>query len=92
VFVVDTTGGSEALAITEQVRRAGRSADRAYDGRSMKAQMKAANRSGAAVAVIIGDDERAAGTAVVRRLRGDGEQVVVNRPDLITHLEAILTP
>ena len=92
MFVVDTTGGAEALAITELVRRAGRSADRAYDGRSMKAQMKAANRSGAAVAVIVGDDELAAGTAVVRPLRGDGEQTVVTRPDLLTHLEAALTP
>jgi histidyl-tRNA synthetase len=91
VFVVDTTGGAEALVITEQVRRAGRSADRAFDGRSMKAQMKAANRSGAAVAVIVGGDEQAAGTAVVRPLRGDGEQIVVPRPDLLTHLEAVLT-
>lgn len=94
VFVVDTTGGRQALAITEQVRRAGRSADRAYDQRSMKAQMKAANRSGAAVAVIIGDDELAAGTAVVRALRDhDGDaQTVVARTDLLTHLEAVLTP
>ena len=91
MFVVDTTGGREALVITEEVRRAGRSADRAYDGRSMKAQMKAANRSGAAVAVIVGDDERAAGTAVVRPLRGRAdEQTVVARADLLTHLEAVL--
>ena len=47
VFVVDTTGGAAALAITEE-RAAGISADRAFDGRSMKAQMKAADRSGAA--------------------------------------------
>jgi histidyl-tRNA synthetase len=92
VFVVDTTGGLEALAITEEVRRAGRSADRAYDNRSMKAQMKAADRSGAAVAVIVGDDERAAGTALVRPLRRHaGEtQSVVTRADLLSHLEATL--
>ena len=57
----------------------------------MKAQMKAANRSGAAVAVIVGDDERADGTAVVRPLRGherDG-QAAVARTDLLTHLEAL---
>jgi histidyl-tRNA synthetase len=92
VFVVDTTGGREALAITEQLRVGGRSADRAYDGRSMKAQMKAANRSGAAVAVIVGDDERASATAVVRVLRHhEGEaQTVVARTELLTHLEAIL--
>jgi histidyl-tRNA synthetase len=96
VFVVDTTGGLEALTVTEELRRAGRSADRAYDNRSMKAQMKAADRSGAAVAVIIGDDERTAGTAVVRSLRHHADQpageaqTVVARTDLLTHLEAIL--
>jgi histidyl-tRNA synthetase len=97
VFVVDTTGGREALTITEELRRAGHAADRAYDARSMRAQMKAADRSGAAVAVIVGDDERAAGTAVVRSLRQhDGDagsaQVVVARADLLTHLEAVLRP
>ena len=91
VFVVDTTGGAEALVVTDEVRRAGRSAHRAYDGRSMKAQMKAANRSGAAVAVIIGDDERAAGTAVVRPLRAGDAQSVVARADLLSHLEAVLS-
>ncbi len=91
VFVVDTTGGREALVITDEVRRAGHSADRAYDGRSMRAQMKAADRSRAAVAVIVGDDERAAGTAVVRPLREEqGEQTVVARDELLTHLERLL--
>jgi histidyl-tRNA synthetase len=93
VFVVDTTGGREALVIAEQLRHAGISADRAYDGRSMKAQMKAANRSGAAIAVIVGDDERATSTAVVRPLRdheGAG-QANVARTDLLTHLEALLS-
>jgi histidyl-tRNA synthetase len=90
VFVVDTTGGREALTLTEQLRRAGRSADRAYDGRSMKAQMKAADRSGAALAVIIGADELAAGTAVVRPMRGDDPQTVVARDDLVDYLEEAL--
>ena len=90
VFVVDTTGGSEALVITEQLRRSGRSADRAFDGRSMKAQMKAADRSKATLAVIIGHDERAGNTAVVRPLRDGGEQRVVDRAELVTHVLAEL--
>ena len=90
VFVVDTTGGREALLLTEQLRAAGRRADRADDRRSMKAQMKAADRSGADVAVIVGDDERAAGTVVVRPLRGEAPQTVVARDDLLEHLEKIL--
>ena len=52
--------------------------------------MKAADRSGAAVAVIIGDDELAAGTAVVRPLRDGDAQSVVARTDLLSHLEAVL--
>ena len=91
VFVVDTTGGREALVITDEVRRAGHSADRAWDGRSMRAQMKAADRSRAAVAVIVGDDERAAGTVVVRPLRAStDEQTIVARADLVAHLESVL--
>jgi histidyl-tRNA synthetase len=87
VFVVDTAGGREALRITTELRSAGISADRSYENRSMKAQMKGANRSGAAVAVIIGTDEIDAGTAVVKPLRGEGEQVVVARTQLLSDLQ-----
>lgn len=83
VFVVDTTGGREALVLADELRAAGLRADRAYENRSMKAQMKAAGRSGAAVAVIVGTDELAAGVAVLRPLRGESrEQVSVARGDL----------
>ncbi len=77
--------------LTDELRRAGRSADRAYDGRSMKAQMKAADRSGATIALIVGDDERAAGTVVVRPLRGGEPQTAVPRAHLLTHLETVLS-
>jgi histidyl-tRNA synthetase len=86
VFVVDTTGGRQALLIAAQLRSAGFSADRAFEGRSMKAQMKAANRSAADVAVIIGTDELDAGTVVVRPMRAEGDQVVVARADLVSDL------
>jgi histidyl-tRNA synthetase len=89
VWVVDTTGGAEALVVTDELRRAGIGADRSYDSRSMKAQMKAANRSGAAVAVILGPDEVAAGTATVRPLRG-GDQHRVARHDLPGAVAGIL--
>lgn len=87
VFVVDTTGGREALRITADLRSAGISCDRSFENRSMKAQMKGANRSGAAYAVIVGSDEVAAGTAVVRPLRGDGEQSAVDRDRLVSDLQ-----
>ena len=81
-FVVDVTGGTHARAITAELRRAGLATDRAWDQRSMKAQMKLADRSGAAVAVIVGQDEAATGTVTLRPLRG-GDQEVVDRQDVV---------
>ena len=91
VFVVDTTGGAEAAAIVNMLRDAGIAAERAFDGRSMKSQMKSADRSGADIAVIVGDDERDAGTCAVRRL-DRSEQTAVGRTDLLGHLRAALDP
>ena len=91
VFVVDTTGGLQALTLTAELRAAGMKADRPYENRSMKSQMKAADRSGAAFAVIIGTNELEAGTVVVRPLRAErtegAGQSTVPRPDLIEYLK-----
>ena len=54
----------------------------------MKAQMKLANRSDAAFAVIVGSDEVASDTVVVKPMSG-GEQTVVARTDLIPHLQEL---
>jgi histidyl-tRNA synthetase len=90
-FVVDVTGGLEAVALTAELRAGGFAVDRGYDNRSMKAQMKLANRSGARFALIVGDDELAAGTVVVKPMHGDGEQVAIDRSEISTHL-ATRTP
>jgi len=81
-FVIDVMGGRRGTLIAHELRAAGLRVDRAFDGRSMKSQMKAADRSGAAVAVIIGEEEAAAGVATLRPLRGDEEQVKVPRAEL----------
>ena len=102
VFVVDTTGGLEALQITAQLRALGIGADRAFENRSMKSQMKAADRSGATYAVIIGSNELDAGTAVVRPLRAerattadgspsDGTQSTIPRTDLLEYLQKAIS-
>ena len=52
----------------------------------MKAQFKAADRSGAAVALVVGSDEAAAGTVVVRDLRAS-DQVVVQRSDVLAEVQ-----
>ena len=78
-YVVDVAGGESARDLTAALRRAGLRADRAFDGRSMKAQMKLADRSGARLALIVGPEERADGTVTVRPLREEGEQRTVPR-------------
>ena len=80
----------EALIVTAELRAAGVSADRAFDGRSMKSQMKAADRSGAALALIVGADELAAGEVTLRRLRVEGEQVRVPRAELTEAVRKLL--
>ena len=90
-FVVDVVDGLAGLSVTDELRAAGFSADRAFDGRSMKSQMKAADRSGATFAVIIGGDEAAAGTCTVRNL-STSEQSTIPRAGLVAHLVAALGP
>ena len=85
-FVVDVTGGLQAVALTAELRAAGFAVDRGYDNRSMKAQMKLANRSGARFALIVGDDELAAGTVVVKPMQADGAQAAVARNEISTYL------
>jgi histidyl-tRNA synthetase len=82
-FVVDTAGGSHARDVTAALRAAGLSADRAYDDRSMKAQFKAADRSGAVLVLIIGPDEVASGTVSLRPLRGGGDQRAVPLDEVV---------
>jgi histidyl-tRNA synthetase len=89
VFVVDATDGSAARDVAHELRTAGLRADRAFDGRSMKAQMKAAGRSGARVAVIVGEQEAADGTATVRDLRR-AEQQVVTRAEVLGLVQKLM--
>ncbi len=91
VFVIDTTGGSEAVAVVTELRRAGLSADRSFDAKSMKAQMKGADRSGAAIAVIIGTDELDAGEVTLRVLRGESRQSRIARQELVTEVASLIT-
>ena len=85
VWVVDTTGGSQALALTHELRAAGVSADRGFDGRSMKSQFKSADRSGARLALVVGDNEVASATVTLRDLRA-GDQETVGRADVVEHV------
>lgn len=90
VFVVDTTGGLQAAEVCNLLRRNSISADRAFDNRSMKAQMKAADRSGASIALIIGTDEVAAGHIILRPMNS-GEQYAVARDQIVGAVQNEIT-
>lgn len=88
VFVVDGLGADGATTIgllVETLRRDGFAVDRAYGGRSVKAQWKVADRVGAAVAVMVGRQELARDAVAVKDL-ATGEQVEVPRTGLVAWL------
>ncbi len=78
-----------SFGLGEGLRAAGLRVETALGGRSMKAQMKAADKSGARFALVVGDDEVAAGTVTVRDLSAS-EQAAVERSALAEHLLARL--
>jgi histidyl-tRNA synthetase len=85
-FVVDLTDGAAARDLCEELRRSGLGADRAYDGRSLKAQLKLADRSGARVAIIVGPDELASGEVTLRDMRTGGSQKRIARSEVVAEL------
>ena len=85
VFVIDVVDGTHALDLTHDLRQVGLRADRAFDARSMKAQMKQADRVGARLALIVGEQEAADATVTVRDL-GTSHQEVVARADVVEHV------
>ncbi|MGE4321485.1 MAG: histidine--tRNA ligase [Sphingobium sp.] len=78
---------TRATGIVADLRRAGIACDMGYRG-AMKKRMQRANASGAAWAIILGDDELARGEASVRNL-GTGEQQAVALDGLVGTLAAL---
>ncbi len=81
VFVLDTTGGAQATEITERLRRSSVRTDRAYDRRSYKAQLKAALRSKAPLALVIEPDGW-----TIRTLQAKGEPTVTDAATAVDDL------
>ena len=66
-----------AFSLVQQLRRAGIRADMDHCGRSLKAQFKYANKTGAPFTAVIGDEEAANGTVKIKRM-ADGEEKTVS--------------
>jgi histidyl-tRNA synthetase len=72
-----------------ELRRAGVRTDRSIDGRGIKGAMKAADRSGARLALILGDRDLDAGVVQMKDLV-TGEQVPVALDDVLTAVPSAL--
>ena len=91
VFVATTGESCASLAdrVLRELRGAGFRADRDYMGRSLKAQMRQADRQQVQVVVLIGEDEAARGTYTLRCMRTK-EQYEIGQAGLINELARIL--
>jgi histidyl-tRNA synthetase len=85
LVAVDAAGREAAFVLAHELRRAGVPVDLDYVGRSVKGQMKQAGRSRARFALILGQEEVAAGSVTVKHL-ATGEESRVARGEILTTL------
>ena len=90
----DTAARQEALHLGEVLRGARRDLKvSVYCGESgLKAQMKRADRKGASVILIIGENELRTEQVTIREMYGSAEQITVAQTDLLTEVDKICPP
>lgn len=79
---------AQAAQLAEQLRDAGLRVQLNAGGGAFKAQMKRADRSGAGIALILGEQELAQGVVQVKSLRGGEPQTEVAWTELVSGLQA----
>jgi histidyl-tRNA synthetase len=91
VYVVSFTeqAQAECFALLQELRGAGVAADMDFEGRSPKAQMRAAGKLGVRVCLLIGPDELARGEVTFRDM-ADGRQWSVPRASAARELQSLL--
>jgi histidyl-tRNA synthetase len=88
-YLVSSESGPARLTLAEELRNAWPELRLVCDlqGGSFKAQFKRADRSGAAVALVLGESELESGRIVIKDLRGDTPQTSVPRERLAADLK-----
>ena len=85
IIALGAAAAAAAFPLLHNLRQGGVRALMDYAGRSMKAQMKQANKSGARYAVILGEDELARHEAVVRNM-AESTQETYSLDDMVKRL------
>ncbi|MEP6754800.1 MAG: histidine--tRNA ligase [Chthonomonadales bacterium] len=77
------------VVLLNRLRQAGISADMDYAGKSLKAQMRQADKVGAKTVIMIGEDELANGKVTIKQMGGDRTQSVVTMEEAAATLAAM---
>jgi histidyl-tRNA synthetase len=85
--VVDQNASNQAMLFAQQLRDKGFKGDVSFGGGSMKSRMRAANKSGARVCLIMGGDELANGTITVKAMIGEEEQKTLPQSEFLAGIE-----
>ncbi|UZP66459.1 histidine--tRNA ligase [Desulfovibrio mangrovi] len=85
IAVLDENGLEVALMLAQALREAGKVGELAFAAKSMKAQMRQASRKNARKVLILGGDELANNTVVVKDM-ASGEQISVPMAEIVEHI------
>jgi histidyl-tRNA synthetase len=83
---LDERGKRQAFHLAEQLRAAGISAELAFGERKLGKQLSAADKAGAQLVLILGEDELANDTITIKDLRSGGEQRSIPQRELLPFL------
>ncbi len=88
VFIayIGTAAKSAAVLLVQELRSGGISVTALWDDRSLKSQMKQADRVGATYTVIIGNNEITSGKYILRRM-GESAQIVLSPSEILPRLK-----
>jgi len=85
IAAMGDTAAAESFRIAENLRRQGYSCETDTMQRSLKAQMRHADKLGARYTIVLGDNELESGSAKLKNMQF-GDEVVVKLAEIATHL------
>ena len=89
IAALGDAAADQAFVLMSRLQRAGIRAEMEYQGKSLKAQMRRANKLNAAFTLILGEEELSSGQAQLKNM-ADSSQSTVALDDLATTLQAEL--
>ena len=82
--------GKEGIRLAAELRKNNIACSIGESTRSLKAQLRRANTSGAKIAIIIGEEEITRGTAVIKSMQTDQSQIETPVDEVITEIVKML--